>query len=358
MEIDTKRFTVMIVGLAVAIILVSGLMIPVISSLGSGGGGGHFDTSITYNNVSNDLSDIGVTIPEGYAYKSYVQGKDTIPSDIIFTLESITELCNSIAIDPSKYDYIYDLNIIEGMTGFGSGQFVIYEDSNLESYDFKVNMPNLDDSVSLTDITAFNMVIHPDYSMTYSITVTGQPSPVTTEGSGMVDIITYLDQTDGGYSISYDTSDDLSPLYVGAGSVVNGGWDITLSRSSEPFVNMILYEKIIVDESMIENGEVTATGTYTDSNNVEHEATVIIPLQDTDTGGIKNVYRWDVRFIIDGQNKSSFNWDIVCASEHPYVEGGSGSNISPALMTMISVIPLITVIGILIGAVGYLRMKD
>lgn len=42
----------------------------------------------------------------------------------------------------------------------------------------------------------------------------------------------------------------------------------------------------------------------------------------------------------------------------PVEEGSGGSELSPTLTTLLSVIPLITVVGIIIGTIGYLRFKE
>lgn len=61
----------------------------------------------------------------------------------------------------------------------------------------------------------------------------------------------------------------------------------------------------------------------------------------------------------DGSGFDSYDYAIVPYRVSTIDDGsGGGSGLSPTLKTVLSVIPLVTVVGIVLGTVGYLRMKN
>ena len=71
---------------------------------------------------------------------------------------------------------------------------------------------------------------------------------------------------------------------------------------------------------------------------------------------------------MDGNSLTGLNWTvgdktvnamvIVAPIEITAGSGSGGSGLSPTLTTILSVIPLILTVGLVIGAIGYLRFRE
>lgn len=358
MEIDTKRFTVMIVGLAVAIILVSGMMVPVISSLSSNnenpneGGEKYF---------ANDLSDVfasaGIIIPEKYnsyqGYESYGE-EGLYTSDSILTLEDIREL-QAISIEaPADYTVLLaDIYNFESdtITGFRM-DYSAYDNSVLFSFSGPVGSVWEDVSKwTAFEINFNNGHIHMETvvdSQTYTI-------------ESYVEYAKMMSEKEEGYIfIKYTTNDPISvsslqvhnTTYIQLGIMGAEGFPYTWPDIMGSQISEDTEEYIKINNCTLIDDETAYPDTLT------YVADVTVPLDDG-----KMPSPQPCTFTIISSPEGHELTELVCEISVVSTmaisdDGGSGSNIPPTLMSLISVIPLITVIGIIIGAVGYLRVKD
>ena len=137
--------------------------------------------------------------------------------------------------------------------------------------------------------------------------------------------------------------------------------DTSISESTEIF-SMIM----TVDSTTYETGYISASGSV--SNNtistqmeIAHGNSVTFTLDDGMVTGVGLSFdSEDVDLLKDdGFMAATAGYDFQLADVLvPIGSGGSGSGISPTLITILSIIPLILTIGLVIGAIGYLRFKE
>lgn len=310
---EIKSMTTWIVGLAVAVILVAGLMVPVISSLGNSGG----ESSVSYTNESN-TEDYYLRVTEDTNLTLYRTVNEVSHEDE-FSYEDPTINPNT---EKWKINDAYQFIIGEYFYGQNLG-------SDLSRiYDF-------------TDET---------FTITWPIVINGNTatftksdnSTVTYEG---VQFIT-APQSIGDYiAITNDDGTPATAPYIGdsfVGAMVddwtsNPEWVIigfgmaddgfsyanylNWSTSSEVYTDgQLVLENGYLESISVPNGSGTNTYSVTGPED-DYEIYYFVPIEVTESGS-----------------------------------GGAG--ISPTLMSLISVIPLITVVGIIIGAIGYMRIKE
>lgn len=341
MEIDTKRFTVMIVGLAVAIILVSGLMIPVISSLGGSG---------TYTNTGE------------YYYKTPVEGETHTIATLYDTEENL----------PTGITYDETLIVdLKGEQGFAV-PVLLYTSSRT------------------------------GHDMLYTITFTRDMNFDTGElwpelyGNGVIQDVTQVDEN-GGESGEYNASIDGKDITItkrGNSRTYDEGevkffiadkGDLVLSESPVIKEDTTYYladmyqikEFVSSEESTQVNYGVAGKGTSGGmsvlypveyfgmyKNSVSYsldESSVTTQIDKTENeygikmNGIEIHSVW--KNSTDATQTIDIDWTAKKMIVPVTVESDGGSGISDTLMSLISVIPLITVVGIVLGAITILRRK-
>ncbi|MBQ1293236.1 MAG: hypothetical protein IIY21_04315 [Clostridiales bacterium] len=301
MDINIKQYTTVIIGLVVAVVLVAGMMVPVISSLGNSGGGS--DTS--YTNESN-TGDYYLRVTEDTNLTLYRTANEFSYEDPVINPDTEKWGLND------TYQFII-------------GEYFYGQNSSSKIFDFT------DESFTIT----WPIVINGN-TATFT---KADNSTVTYEG---VQFIT-APQSIGDYvAITNDDDTPATAPYVGDSfvGVVVDDW------SSDP-------EWVILGFGLADDGF-----SYTNYLNWSTSSEVYTDGQFILEGGY-----------LDGisiPNGSAVNTYSVAGPEDDYeiyyfvptevTESGSGgTSISPTMMALISVIPLITVIGIVLGAITILR---
>lgn len=323
---DTKQMTTMVVGLAISVILVAGLMVPVISSLGSNdGGSGYTNTGETKFANANGTEIIGISLnfTESYIASLSITKND----DVVYQIEKdMSDIPEEYDVDTLYYEYL----------AFGEEwvlRFNVYcsnGENKVLSYEANLNCTeNIQDT--LPDDMPYGD-INPGESYNITITISSDFTFIWENDNislpNVIGVIPKSGENDWVYCDKpvIDTDTVILPVYVeiyededymytsisGLGTWENINWyssppTSTYAYHSSPYNDLIKVDMISEKYIGLNSQEVVIEYTY-----------FIVPAQ-----------------IGDG--------------------GGSGSEIPETLMTMISVIPLITVIGIVLGAITILR---
>ncbi|MBQ1573889.1 MAG: hypothetical protein IIZ78_22420 [Clostridiales bacterium] len=299
---DTKNITMAIVSLAIAVVLVAGLMVPVISSLGSGGGSGAHENPDTVFKMN-------------YA---------TAPTDfeIEFGLDRTTQ---SVYIESNgRMEYIMD-------SGSSPPPEIVSQTMAPVFY-------SEDIYIGMTE-GYFTLVWEGELA---SIKTAGFTGTLTCE-NGIATVSTSGGPIDGPYSF------ELPEWYYYADAEGDFG-AYTLSQINEGVYVDTDYPICPLTLSEYPDIVMLYRDHYTDilDGTTPHEVTSYQTISDD---GLVESMGWTV----DSVDCPAY---VLIAPFTVGSEGSGGSGISDTLLTLISVIPLITVIGIVIGAVGYLRMKN
>lgn len=330
-KLDTKKFTTMAIGLVVAVVLVSGLMVPVISSVSSESGGDLNKGEWYYKQTtdeSNDLLDItqtenDVTISFNETpLKTISFGSEhwAIPLFICTSggVEEIVSLVYSPELDingdivSGKIASVEDIYLNNdgggGLSSPYSFQFVgrsVYQNGDIPT--------PVGDSDScrmyMADKGEFVLCESPTVNAEQEIYAWASECDKVFEG----DILNSYKRS---ISCGKGTSDQFQ-MYT---STSYGSWDVY------------------------------PTDNYYWVDGIEN-----VQLHTESAGDMVKVD--DVTFdLIWSDNPAQ---PIACTTFiAPVGESEGGSGLSPTLTTLLSVIPLITVIGIIIGVIGYIRFKE
>ena len=328
---QVNKFVTMAVGLIVAVVLVSGLMVPVISSVSSESGGDLNEGEWYYKQTtdeSNDLLDItqtenDVTISfNGTPLRTISFGSEhwAIPLFICTSggVEEIVSLVYSPELDTNGDIVSGKVVSVEGIyldNDGGSGlsspysfQFVgrsIHQNGNTSSF--------VGDSDScrmyMADKGEFVLCESPTVNADQEIYAWASECDTVFEG----DILNSYKRS---ISCGKGTSDQFQ-MYT---STSYGSWDIYPTDDYhwvDGIENVQLHTESAVD--MVKVDDVAFDLIWSDSPAQHIECTTFIA---------------------------------------PVGESEGGSGLSPTLVSLLSVIPLITVVGIIIGAIGFMRMKE
>lgn len=302
---DTKNTTTMIIGLAVAVILVAGMMIPVISSLGNNSGSGETYTNTGDIYFASGNHTLSVTAENtGTEIAVTVTTDGTTVNEERFTGASIPRTYPSHALAwGDDWVLVYDFTYADL---FGSS-----------TWTFGLRMVSSD----------------PDKMMQYQNTTIPSNGTVGCE----------LESANGTLTISYRGDDTSMTGFKGMKAAQGDSVIATapyvmsdtafIGFNTEDFNGFTVFGTIDSVTPMVE-GDATVTTTP------EGSAYLIDSITVTGVEGVED----DIpitQYIVPVQ-----------------IGGGTDSGVSDTLMSVISIIPLITVVGIVIGAIGFIRMKD
>lgn len=354
MEIDIKRFTVMIAGLAVAILLVTTLMVPVISSLSTESGEDRPEytntgsmyykpvgTGTTTIHLSQDVEVIEgddfpvtfLTIDSGTPFKigpewstDYYTNGAFIPL-LTFTYNGHKGI-EGIIFNGDNGEM--DTEYFKATGGIGYIRYI----EGSDNYDYWYLLSN---AVYLGD--EGDIIIN-NGSVSYVFEGSAQASIPTTLNADY-DLVMTDSETNATYVLTDEATVYGDTSVILCGSVGTTRWEVDMDTGDSTILDQTITSLGFGTEStIVQNAKTWAgiLGTFA--------PTVTI----TDTDGVYSMTNPS----IDGNPIS--NGGLLV----PIKVGGSsgGSGISDTLLSLLSVIPLITVIGIIIGAVGYLRVKD
>lgn len=342
---DTKKFVTMAVGIIVAVVLVAGLMVPVISSLSSDNGGEDRPEYINTGQVYFK--------PVGSETITFTIGSST---DEDFGTTLITLSINDgepITIGPewvseSSFDSLFYPLLTFTQNGKMGVEGILFNGlfGNMDSEYFE-SFGGAGYLRIIEGEEQFNYYYMFDEEYSSSPTRTIQ----ITNG-----VVTYdfTDSIDAKYNLV------LSDSEVGATSVLATGNAKVYSDDPTIFFGCVgnptvedepgTGGKIVVDPSLLAfDFDITNAGTDARIYGGGSDSAVL----EIDSSESDGLYTYSGATI----NGEGLNGRVIV----PITVGGSsgeGSGLSPTLTTLLSVIPLITVVGIVIGMIGYLRFKE
>lgn len=298
---EIKQYIMMAVGLIVGVLLIAGVVAPVISD------------------VSSDDDGAGETYSNPAPYLRYAYAEGTIPD---FSIDfSMTQ--SSITI--GEQEYAPDLSGIDP--------------TDPDSVSVAYVMVYADESKTLMQVEGYGLLVVQDGSA--NVVIAGMSGNITC-ASGTISVVTdivstpytfdapswcYYADPDGDYG-RYDVYDIRDGIYVDDSPICAYGF---LDDDSE---------RIQV---------------YNDGYHTSDPHAVPRTLEQHKS--------------VDGNSLTGLTWTVgdktvkamVLIAPIEITEGsgsGGGSGLSPTLKTMLSVIPLILTVGLVIGAIGYLRFKE
>lgn len=336
---DVKQTTTMIIGMAVAVILVAGLMVPVISSLDSGTDDGETLTNtgtVYYTPVENNSTTISLTTEQ------VIEMKLKMTIDGGTAKELGPEWTSENAYTSSFYPILFftDSNNRKGVEGvLFSG-----DDGEMDAIYLMYRGGALYVRAIFGETGVSSYYLYSvDSSDTATITVNNGTVTYDFPGGSVPAINGTYD-----YVVS-DTSSDKG-LVLSSSAQVFADTDI-IAVTSNGEVSITSDEE--TGDALVLDGSSFAYG----SGNVENLATgmKVWGSNDTDTFTLTSTDE-DGTYTLTSLD--STNHTITSFIVPVQIGGdGDGTSVPPTLMAMLSVIPLITVVGIVVGAVGFLRMK-
>lgn len=355
MEIDIKRFTVMIAGLAVAILLVTTLMVPVISSLSTesgddrpeytntgtmyykpaGTGTTTIHLSLDYEFLENDdiVSVAFLTIDNGTPFKigpewstMYYTNGAFIPL-LTFTYNGHRGI-EGIIFNGNNGDMDSEYFKVTGGLGY-----IRYIEGS-DNYDYWYLLNNVPYLGSEGDIIVNNG------SVSYVFEQSAQASIPTTLNADY-DLV----MTDSEANATYVLTDEATvyedtPVTL-CGSVGTIRWEIDEDTG----------DAIILDQTITSLGFGTVSTVIEQSKTWSSIVGTFAPtITVTDTDGVYSMTNPSI------ESTPISNGGLLV----PIKVGGSsgGSGLSDTMTNLLSVIPLITVVGIIMAGIGIIRMKD
>ena len=353
MSINTMKITTVIIGLAVAVLIVSGVLVPVISS-----------------SLEGDSEGSGYTNTGDYYYKTAKEGEDhTLIVDTAGDNVTIT------------YDGSVIHTIPMGDTGWSIPLFLTEYVPNASNAPLLFSLSYMIEGVSNSGVLNKTPYIngyslHGDYnSSNISLPHTFNISGTAITGMNNITLTSYM----------ADTGD----LVLAESPVIDPEQYIYTSQCFQlapttPVDNIITIKYAVIDASGTSDTIGTGKKSYTESDGVSVAGMDYDWTTYTTAGQYQNWYNCDSAD--DGFSNSDIT---VHTSESPYgiklngidatvhwdghdpdtvtltkfvvpveVGGSGGSGMSPTLKSMISIIPLIVTVGIVLSAITMIRMKD
>lgn len=293
---NVNKFITPMVGLIIAVVLVAGLMVPVISSLDNGGGSSEGDT---HTNV-------------GDAY--YVTATSS-SNAVIYPVSDASVSASQSGTDPWPTAPMQ----WGGIVAFGE-DWVAYADPG---------------AISVQDL--------------YGGTTSGAYARI--EGN----IFTL---TGGKGDVSFE---GLKLYTQPSGDFVHPSGQMYISDSTIFYALGVLVE--IVPPDYYSNGFVLTNGSVSNNSAIVQDLLTSTTTEVTAVFSVIDDSIESMTVQVDDAQETftSSNEEYQLLLVIPVTVEGSdsgGSGLSPTLSSLLSVIPLITVVGIVIGAIGYLRMRN
>lgn len=362
---NINNTVMMAVGLIVAVLLVSGLMVPVIGSLDSGTGGEQ-----TFTNTGD------------FYYDQFVSGEvHTLTTEMSQDESTLTVLMDGEVITTWSRGFepqMLPLWIEIGDDGIVEGMGMLH-------YQYNWNNQWWDDLLKNSEV--YSMYLEDgQWATKSSISLIGIGSTLTFSDSGIVGGGRYPKNfTDDCMNVRYVSNEgdyvlsDKPHILSDTTYFTVGDYSYKNANDEYGYIRFMGYG----DMNAVTLGCVQFDWWVADGVNGEEdwygpvgfeygsfiinglEAFEISPIQTSSVSGGTQLdgfsvnTTWNVDYIEDSPTfttKTDFNKFIV-----PVTITGSGSGnsgVPDTLMSLISVIPLITVVGIIIGAIGYLRFKE
>ena len=315
---NMKNYIVAIVSLAVAIILTVGVLVPVINdSVGSGSGSGYTNTG-------------------DYYYKTPVDGEE---HTIVITKDGTNAV---ITFDDEPFK-----TIAMGNEGWVLPIFFNDENPLMGAIYYELYL-NYDDPTQF-DNDPILSIGGSQISTSRTVTINGATAMI--DGIGYeYDIDLYIAPTgDYVYSDKPIVADD-STFYLIDGVFTRSvktdsadGIDMNISYMAKnsgltfPTLEKIVAEKDIYGAS---------------SDYLEAESATVTSVNTTDQNGAVKINGIDMTVTWDNNSTEDVTFTHLVVPVN-VGSGGDSSNISPTLASMLSVIPLIVVVGLIVGTVGY-----
>lgn len=369
---DIKKYTTLAVGLIVAVVLVSGLMVPVISSLSDSGGDGNESVVIRNTDPMHNDGLPMWTLPN----------EDT-DFEMYFTVDSTEHEISLFKTNPSEPGATaYFTGNYQSMLG-ARGPMVAIGDGFCIEVCYLGTQENPDDR-----FWSFWVYTSAGGTPVSSVSIEGTGIVVTDSESNTLtypNVYGYIGEnpthffTDSFYFINDGEIEDYLPPYIAESTIFTallglGDGESAISHGTLNNLESFLISDAWETPEPISNESLEIEYYAIEDDNALRFNQMTFDIS-FDVEGYGNVSKSsdDVDFpSTDGKLDLIYDWDTMDIYPIPVsflvpaeitVESGSGSgegnsSLSPTLTTLLSVIPLITVIGIIIGVIGYLRFKE
>ena len=355
---NTKGIITALVTIAIGVILTTGVLVPVIENASSSGGNGNTDEQIV-NDLSDVLATADIIIPEKYnshqIYSSVGTFPEQVTSNYIMDLNDFIGVYNTpVQISPDA-DYDFQLILVNGISDDTLNDLTVkYNYSSgtyLEIYG--------DNSSVWNDITKWtNFELNFNTGHIHMETVVEEQTYTV---DAMVDFAFAISELDDGYV--YCMNDG---TYMEIPSLqIDGVRDFCVHISTG-----VSGSDSFADAWIMKSANTEFTASYLNISGCTMiyldqpicTADVSVPLNDGKTPCI-NPNCTVSNVIATGNNITE---PYVCLVEFTSTmlevsgSGGSGSStsVSPTISAMLSVIPLIVIVGLIVGTVGYFLRKQ
>lgn len=325
---DIKQYTTLTIGLIVGVLLIVGVVAPVIANMSSDNGGS--GETVTYRNDSGDLN---------FYYRSI----GSIASDDSFTMFPVYDDL-SVGTYPEGSETPTYWNPLQDIMLFEESVFMnkVYMGKNQSTHTAYFNYNNA--SQKGNTLNYYDGQFHIPLG---SGTVVMTPIPD----------VAYFSWYEGDYVMSApsDESGELPSKYVDRSSEIY----LKGAGPQDEFKFCITGSADDPHCMIYDNQEYSVCDNV--SFNIENDVlrSILITVQDVE-------YTIWVSYTME-EAESVIDWDsdidgyscIVPTTVTVSHGSGSGSSgLSPTLTTILSVIPLVLTVGLVIGAIGFLRMKN
>ena len=341
---QVNKFVTMAVGLIVAVVLVAGLMVPVISSLSSDNGGGDrpeytnsgsvyykpigtdsYTLYLEYENNDSDLATVSIAINGG---SPKIIGPEWVGESgitaMFYPLLTFTQN-GKMGVEGILFNGSFgnmDAEYLITYGGAGYLRMIEGEERPNYYYLFDEENPSSNRTIQITNGAVtydFTDSIDAEYDLVLSDSEAGATS-VWATGNAKV------------------YSDDPTIFFGCVG-------DATIASADPESGDMI-----VMDSSLLSfDFDITDAGTGARIYGEGSDSAIL----EFDSSESEGLYTYSGATI----NDEDVNGGVIV----PITVGGSsggGSGISPTLTTLLSVIPLITVVGMILGTIAYLRFKE
>lgn len=337
---ELKNAIPMIVGLAVTVVLVAGLMVPVISSLSTDNGENRpeytnsgsvyykpigadsYTISVGIEQNDSDLTTVSISINGGSPKiigPEWVGGSEI--TALFYPLLTFTQN-GKMGVEGILFNGSFgNMDAEYFITCGGAGYLRMIEGEERPSYNYLFDIDSLSNrTIQITNGAVtydFTDPIDAEYNLILSDSEVGATSVWATDNAKVY-------------------SDDPTIFFGCVG-------DATV-QSEDPELG----DMIVIDSSLLSfDFDITDAGTGA-SVYGEGSGSAVLEFDSSESEGL---YTYSGATI----NDENVNGGVIVPISVGGGSGGSGSGISDTLMSLISVIPLITVVGIVLGAITILR---
>ena len=319
---QVNKFVTMAVGLIVAVLLVSGLMVPVIGSVtGSeddGGGVGEYRNDVGELNFyfTKLTSDSSYSLTTAYSNSSpqlIINGGEPISPEyavVIYGGNWETELSLQTRLIDGETIYYGSLKV-SNMSHFSYGYFT-------------------EAQITGDSIHFYNQYTEQSFDLDGALFLQQSTGEYVMSMNGWYPASQYLSESDFGLYYGFFGLEGMEYRIEGnaiSNTVHCSDYFIYHDPQREPFT-LPDPARFVIEDDILKEIIITYNGTEYHAVNPEVNTT---------------------------ESDSNIEYMIVPTEVRI---GGEGSGLSPTLATLLSVIPLITVVGIIIGTIGYLRFKE